>query len=1152
MNRPQKSSPGRIGTDFYLTIGLVSVVLFFIATGIVTYLNTRTLLRGAQQVTHTHEILTALADTTSIMKDAETGQRGFVITGDERYLEPYTLSVGRIEERFRQLEQFTSDSPDQQARIPIIREQVSLKLHELDETIQLRRTKGFEEAKAIVITDRGKATMDSFREQVDKMEEMTRQIRREKIVEMTAAYNVAVISGIIACLLGIVLSLAVGYLLRRTFLSQRRQDWLQTGQVGLASAMIGDKRVEQLSENTLKFLAEYLKAHVGAMFIKEEGFFKRVATYGVPTNANIPQRFTLEDGLLGQAVKDKRTFIISNTPENYLTFGTSLGQAKPHHLLIAPFSSDGLPNAVLELGFGQPIDESIQELFDQSAEPVGMAVRAANYRARLQDLLEEAQRQAEELQAQGEELRVSNEELEEQSRALRESQARLEQQQAELEQTNTRLEEQSQLIESQRNAAYQAREAVQIKARELEQASRYKSDFLANMSHELRTPLNSSLILAKLLADNPQGNLSKDQVRYAETIQAAGNDLLTLINDILDLSKIEAGHMEVQIDEVRIADLINDLVRYLQPVAEQKQLTFQTNIASDCPKSLQTDRQRLEQVLKNLLSNAIKFTEKGSVQLSVEMSAGGRIAFAVRDTGVGIPDQQQEIVFEAFRQADGTTNRKYGGTGLGLSISRELTRLLGGELSLSSKVNQGSTFTVTLPMAYEASQVKPRTEKPILEPVTKPQTLLSSEPSRIILPSISPGFAHLHQRLEDDREQLTGSSRLILVVEDDAPFARIVFDLAHEHRFQCLIANTAEEGLALAIQHRPSAVILDVGLPDNSGLSVLDRLKRDSRTRHIPVHVVSAHDYTQTALSLGAIAYMLKPVKREELEDALAKLETRLEQRLRRVLIVEDDAVQRDSMQKLLATHDVETIGAASAAECLELLRTTTFDCMVLDLSLPDASGYSLLETLSREDAYAFPPVIVYTGRELASDEEQRLRKYSKSIIIKGAKSPERLLDEVTLFLHQVVSELPPEQQLMLEKARSRDAALEGRRILVAEDDVRNVFALTSILEARGATLQIARNGREAIEYLEKSQADPSQKIDLVLMDIMMPEMDGITAMREIRKREEWKRLPIIALTAKAMKNDQEQCLSAGANDYMAKPLDVEKLLSLVRVWMPR
>jgi CheY-like chemotaxis protein len=598
--------------------------------------------------------------------------------------------------------------------------------------------------------------------------------------------------------------------------------------------------------------------------------------------------------------------------------------------------------------------------------------------------------------------------------------------------------------------------------------------------------------------------------------------------------------------------LTADLRRTFQPLADQKGLALHMQIQPGCPTTLETDRQRLEQVLKNLLSNAVKFTEKGTVSLDVNRAADGRIAFAVADTGIGIPEHQRLVVFEAFRQADGTINRKYGGTGLGLSISRELARLLGGDIQLASEPDRGSTFTLTVPELYDptAPTSRPAPSQPGPGSALPAESASAREGAPIPPPAVAPPPPSWSQ-VEDDRDRLTANGRLILVVEDDAPFARILYELAHELDFQCLIATSAEEGLAVAVQHLPSAVILDVGLPDHSGLSVLDRLKHDRRTRHIPVHVVSAGDHAQTALSLGAAGYMLKPVQREDLADALQQLETRFAHRMRRVLVVEDDAVQRDSLQKLLGSPEVETVGVGTAAECLDRLKEATFDCMVLDLLLPDASGYSLLETLSREDAYSFPPVIVYTGRDLPSEEEQRLRRYSKSIIIKGAKSPERLLDEVTLFLHQVVSELPAEQQRMLEKSRSRDAALEGRSILVVEDDVRNVFALSSILEPRGAKVRIARNGREALEALEQSLADPGRTIDLVLMDVMMPEMDGIAATREIRNRPEWKKLPIIMLTAKAMKDDQEQCLAAGANDYMAKPLDVEKLLSLVRVWMP-
>jgi CheY-like chemotaxis protein len=578
------------------------------------------------------------------------------------------------------------------------------------------------------------------------------------------------------------------------------------------------------------------------------------------------------------------------------------------------------------------------------------------------------------------------------------------------------------------------------------------------------------------------------------------------------------------------------------PVAQQKQLQFTVEIAPTCPSVIETDLQRLEQVLKNLLANAFKFTESGGVKLSILRAGEGMIALAVTDTGIGIAQEQQTSIFEAFHQADGTISRKYGGTGLGLSISRELVRLLGGSIELSSRQGQGSTFTVTIPDSYDPADVAPR------ETGSGP-TIAASESAA---PDPRPVAADRHGIVEDDRALPSDERHLLLVIEDDDTFAAILRDLAREKGFRTLVAATAHEALDLAQRFLPSAIVLDVGLPDQSGLSVLDRLKRDVRTRHIPIHIVSAGDYSETARSLGAVGYVLKPVQREQLVDVLQKLEARLSQRVHRVLIVEDNEVQRDAVTKLLSSHDVETVSAGTAAECLALLKEQTFDCMVLDLSLPDASGYSLLETISQDGERAFPPVIVYTGRVLSADDEQRLRRYSKSIIIKGAKSPERLLDEVTLFLHQVVSDLPDEQQKMIRKAQNRDALLEGRRILVVEDDVRNVYALTNILEPRGAVIEIARNGQEALDKLEQSKNTQGAAIDLVLMDVMMPVMDGLTATREIRKIAHWKKLPIITLTAKAMPDDQQRCIEAGANDYMAKPLDVEKLLSLVRVWMPR
>jgi signal transduction histidine kinase/DNA-binding response OmpR family regulator len=937
-----------------------------------------------------------------------------------------------------------------------------------------------------------------------------------------------------------------GFFFIRAKLTLKRQEWLQAAEVGLAQRIGGELSLPELGNHVLGFLASYLGARAATIFVDDGESFQRSASFAVPESAPVPERVKPGDGLLGQAIKDGRTFVLQNVPEGYLYFGSSFGQSAPARLLIAPVKVDDRVNAVMEFGFTEEVRPISTKLFEQVSQSIGVAVRSARYRTRLHELLEETRRQAEELQRQSEELRATNEELEQQTRALEASQKRLEQQQTELEQTNALLEEQTTSLEGQRADLEKSKLTLQEQARELEQVSRYKTEFLANMSHELRTPLNSALIMARLLADNRGNNLTPEQVKYAETIEAAGNDLLTLINDILDLSKIEAGRVEVNPEPVSVTQLFEKLSRTFQPIAAQRRLEFRTTVADGIPEQVETDPQRVEQVLKNFLSNAMKFTEKGTVSLDAKRLDDGRLAFTVEDTGIGIPTEQHRIIFEAFRQADGTTNRKYGGTGLGLSISRELARLLGGHIELASEIGKGSRFTLVLPSKYDASAVVPRS---LLQTPGIPHSPQLRTPSVNGSPTVS---AKPRERaIEDDRDCLTGDSRVILIVEDDSKFARVLRDLAHEQGFQCLIAETADEGVDIARQYMPHGIILDVGLPDHSGLSVLDRLKHNVRTRHIPVHIASMHDYTHTAMAWGAVGYMLKPIKREELVQALQGFEERLNKKMRRVLVVEDDEGQLESVRALLGSANIDTIGTRSAADSLQKLQEMTFDCMVLDLTLPDVSGFELLEQLSQDEDRAFPPVIVYTGRDLTADEELQLRRYSKSIIIKGARSPERLLDEVTLFLHQVVSDLPADQQKILAKAVNRDGLLEGKRIVVVEDDVRNVFALTSIFEPQGAIVEIARNGREALDLLNRLSA-ASTPADLVLMDVMMPEMDGLTATREIRQRPDWSNLPVIVLTAKAMANDQDECIRAGANDYMAKPVDVEKLLSLVRVWMPR
>ena len=1132
----------RSAGEVWAAIGLAAVLAFFLISGGVAYRNVQVLRENSQRVLQSNTVVIALDELFSTVQDAETGQRGFLLTGADRYLQPYRDAVAAVPARLDAVAGLIADNPAHQAALAQVRGRIDAKLAELRQTVDLRRSSGAAAALEVVTTDRGKVEMDAIRAQIDAMRQSELQLRQTRVDERERAYTMALASGVLSGLLGAGLTVVVFLLIRRSARIRAHQEWLRSGQIGLAEAMMGDKTVEALADDILTFLARYLGFQAGAVFTGEGEVFARAATLGVPADAAIPAGFRAKEGLLGQVAAEGCPTILRDVPDGYLTLGSAFGRDKPRHLVIVPALADAVVNAVIELGFLQPVDERALELLDSASAAIGIALRSARFRSQLQDALEETQRQSEELQVQSEELRVSNEELEEQGRALKESQVQLEQQQVELEQTNSQLEEQAQTLEHQRDELERTSAAVQLKARELEQASQYKSDFLANMSHELRTPLNSLLILSKLLSDNPDGNLSDEQVKYARTIQSSGNDLLTLINDILDLSKIEAGHVQIQPETVPLQRLVGDLRQVFDPVAAERKLDFEIALADGSPTSLETDRVRLEQVLKNLLSNAFKFTERGGVRLAVSPAGPDRLSIAVTDSGIGISPEQQEAIFEAFRQADSTISRKFGGTGLGLSISRELVRLLGGMITLQSQTGEGSTFTVTVPLAYDPGQVAPREVREAAPASAPAAAAAGPAPGRRTRPA---------KTLLDDRDALCDARRLLLVIEDDDAFATILCDLAHELGFQCVIAGTAEEALDLAQTYRPSAVVLDVGLPDQSGLTVLDRLKRDDRTRHIPIHVVSGSDHSQTALALGAVGYLIKPVKREALAEVLKSLEDKLNSTLRRVLIVEDDPVQREAVGKLLASEVVETVGVGTAAECLEQLKTQTFDCMVLDLSLPDASGYSLLETLSQEE-HAFPPVIVYTGHDLSADDEQRLRRYSHSIIIKGAKSPERLLDEVSLFLHQVVAELPPEQQKMIQKARHRDAVLEGRRILIVEDDVRNVYSLTSILEPRGAITQIARNGQEALDALAASANDPDGVIDLVLMDVMMPVMDGLTATREIRGDPQWAKLPIVMLTAKAMPDDQARCLEAGANDYMAKPIDVDKLLSLVRVWMPR
>ena len=1086
--------------------------------------------------------------------DRETGLRGFVITGNEEFLEPYRRSRDAIALELGEIRQLIPDQPEQLRRLDAI-EGLAARWSKYAGTIVELRSSG-QDASGPVRSGIGKQLMDDLRAEITAFLDAEELIKARRYQDAKA---------IVYLLVGsfLVFSIAVAGLLawwgRRDLLQlagtydavirqqaehaekQQHIAWLREGQSQLADHVAGQLSLSAVCSSVLQFVCRYLDAAVGAVYVMEaENMLRRAASFAFSPGAEQDRQvFRVGESLVGQAALERRPLQLS-VPADYIRVSSGLGEASASSVILLPVMADHEVNAVLELGFPRATGAQELELLQLLAENIGLAIAAANFRQQLQVALWQTQQLNEELQTQQEELRVANEELEEQAEAVAEAQARLEAQHAELERSNQRLVTQGAVLELQRDTVERknselglAQAQLEQHAHELERASRYKSEFLANMSHELRTPLNSSLILARMLADNVSGNLDADEIRYAESIYSAGTDLLELINDILDISKVEAGRLEIRADHVALNKFIESIVAAFRPQAEERAIEFAVDIASGLPAMLFVDHKRLAQILRNLLSNAFKFTERGGrVSLRIELRAGECVALVVRDTGIGIKPEHQQEIFEAFRQGDGTTNRKYGGTGLGLSISRELARLLGGTLTVQSEPGVGSEFTLEIPLNYRVPE--PAAELPATAP-------------GLAAPDLQPRPRFEPKPFVDDRGNLVNARRTLLIVEDEPQFAQILYDLARQQHFNCLVATGADAGFETALEYVPDAILLDMKLPDHSGLTVLERLKSNPKTRHIPVHIISVEDYSEVAMLLGAVGYLTKPVTREVLQGTLMELGQRLERKVKRVLLVEADDDQRAGIEKLIGDADIEITAAGSGAAALQALQERVFDCMIMDLRLQDMSGAELLQRMTTAEIYSFPPVIVHTAGELSAADEAELLRYSRSIIIKGTRSPERLLDEVMLFLHKVEMELPPERQQMLRSVRNRERVFEGRKILVVDDDVRNIFALTSLLEQKGAFVEVARNGREALEQLESSG-----DIDLVLMDIMMPEMDGYEAIERVRAIPRFSHLPIIAVTAKAMRDDQERCLRAGANDYLSKPINLDRLLSLIRVWLPK
>lgn len=924
-------------------------------------------------------------------------------------------------------------------------------------------------------------------------------------------------------------------------------DWIKTGLASLNDLMRGNLSLTDFGNNVISAISNYLNAEVGIFYASSvkysEDGFSVIGTYAFSDAEKLNQSIKNGEGLHGQAAIEKKQIIIDNIPNNYLKIKSGLGETLPHTICITPTIKDGIVTGIIEIGMLSQINEVQKQYLSEASILIALSMAAVQVREELETQFRHTQELAEELQRQQEELKASNEELEEQTMLLKQSEEKLKAQQEELQVSNEELEARNDTLELQKREIEIARNDLNAKAEELELASKYKSEFLANMSHELRTPLNSLLILSKMLQENREGNLTNEQIESAEIIYNSGNDLLHLINEILDLAKIEAGRMDIHTEDVYVSELVDSVRNNFKHMAEDKGLVLNIIVGEKLPEYFESDRKRIEQILKNLISNSIKFTKKGEVKLTFKkpdyntsfinpnLTSDNCLCMEVSDTGIGISKDKQKLIFQAFHQEEGGTSREYGGTGLGLSISRELANLLGGEITLSSEKGKGSKFMLYIPFQNQKSDNKSETFKTVHTIEKKP---------------ITKGLSDASEVLDDDRSIVKAGEKQILIIEDNVNFAKLLLNECRKKGFKGIIALNGEDGLLFAENYKPSAIILDIKLPGIDGYKVLEVLKENSRLRHIPVHIMSADDSTIEAFKKGAIGFLTKPPQKEQLDEAFNKLIDYSNRNMKSLLIAEDDNNLRESIVKLIGNGDVKTTAVSSGADVIKELLSSHYDCMIMDLGLSDISGFELLKTLE-EKMIKIPPVIVYTGKDLTRSEEEELRIHADSIIIKGVRSEERLLDEASLFLHRVVENLPSQKRKMIIDLHETDEMFKNKKLLLVDDDMRNMFALSKILGQKGFKLLKAENGIKALEVL-KTETD----IDLILMDIMMPEMDGYETIRRIRTKEKFFNTPIIALTAKAMKKDYAKCIEAGANDYLPKPLDVDRLCSMLRVWLYR
>lgn len=1181
----------------------VSLLILLIST-VASFISIRSLVKSNGLAQHTQDVLYNIAETKNLVLDAQNSVRAYIITGRQSFLAEYEDAEELTDNYIEQLENLTSDNPVQRQHIAQLKPVTAQFYGYLKARIADRAT-----GKMATEADLrgGKKIMDKFRAALKKLEaeeeklletrtsisdkygtystvliilaaiisliisglffnrtlksfNQSLRLQRElKRSEQETAQRIKVISAIAGEISGgnyttrvndtetdalgsVAWSLnSMAQSLELSFKNLSDKEWLQTGIAELNKVMIGEKSLNQLTKDVIEYIAVYTGSSAGVIYLHDKGVLHYCAGYGYSHSAE-RDHYKAGDGLIGQAVHSDKILELKSVSDKNIKISYALGEVTPGHIVAVPLY-DSKVTAVAELATIGSYTVREMEFFSAVANNIGIAITAAQNRERVSELLEETQAQSEELKAQHTELEGMNAELEAQTEKLQASEEELRVQQEELQQTNEELSERSVLLEE-KNLE------IQKKSEDLELTTRYKSEFLANMSHELRTPLNSILLLSRLLAENNEKNMNDEQVEFAEVIQSSGNGLLGLIDEILDLSKIEAGKMELELMEVSVNEISKDLHNLFSEVARQKSINF-TIDDKGAPLVMRTDKMRLEQILKNLISNALKFTTQGSVNLTVKKHAVNDklISFTVKDTGIGIPLEKQPLIFEAFQQADGSTKRKYGGTGLGLSISRELAKLLHGEITLTSTPGQGSEFTLTVPvtgMVTDLSTGNQATVQPAINSYTAPavhqtetNTFDKKEESNNYLSAFIP------EDVNDDRDTIIPGDKVILIVEDDINFAKSLLEFTRKRGYKGIVSVRGDYALNFALLYKPVGVLLDIQLPVKSGWEVMEELKNNPQTRHIPVHMMSSHKMKKESLLKGAVNFLDKPVAFEQMPEIFKRIEHIINKESQKVLIFEDNPKHAQALAYFLEANNINAEINSEINQGIDALHKNDTDCVILDMGIPDRQAYEVLENVKKNPGLENLPVIVFTGKSLSMKEELKIKKFADSIIVKTAHSYQRMLDEVSLFLHLVEDKKKGSAASDNKKFGQLNNVLSGKTVLVVDDDVRNIFSLTKALEVLKMDVVTAIDGREALKTLEDNS-----DIDVVLLDMMMPNMDGYETATRIRKNPKLKNLPVIAVTAKAMTGDREKCINAGASDYITKPVDVDQLLSLLRVWL--